>query len=70
MSVDAWKDQLTLEEKAALTSGSEFWYTMGVDRLGIRRVMVSLTTFVGMSPDHDTVMKMAATWAERHGATQ
>jgi hypothetical protein len=43
---------------------------MGVDRLGIRRVMVSLTTFVGMSPDHDTVMKMAATWAQRHGATQ
>jgi len=41
MSVDAWKDQLTLEEKAALTSGSEFWYTVGVDRLGIRRVMVS-----------------------------
>jgi len=41
MSVDAWKDQLTLEEKAALTSGSEFWYTLGVDRLGIRRVMVS-----------------------------
>ena len=46
------------------------WYTMGVDRLGIRRVMVSLTTFVGMSPDHDTVEKMAATLAERHGATQ
>ncbi len=70
MSVDAWKDQLTLEEKAALASGSESWYTMGVDRLGIRHVMVSLTTFVGMSPDHDTVMKMAATWAARHGATQ
>jgi hypothetical protein len=47
MSVDAWKDQLTLEERAALTSGS----------------------FVGMSPDHDTVEKMAATWASRHGGT-
>ena len=41
MSVDALLDQLTLEEKAALTSGSEFWYTVGVDRLGIRRIMVS-----------------------------
>lgn len=94
MSVDVLLDQLTLEEKAALTSGAEFWYTVGVDRLGIRRIMVSdgphglraqpqggdhiglgnfplmsLTTFVGMSPDHDTVMQMAATWAQRHGAT-
>ena len=41
MSVDAVLDQLTLEEKAALTSGSGFWYTMGVDRLGVRPVMVS-----------------------------
>ncbi len=31
--------------------------------------LMSLTTFVGMSPDHDTVKRMAATWAERHGAT-
>jgi len=31
--------------------------------------LMSLTTFVGMSPDHDTVEKMAATWAARHGAT-
>jgi beta-glucosidase len=37
MSVEALLNQLTLEEKAALTSGSEFWYTAGVDRLGIRR---------------------------------
>jgi beta-glucosidase len=155
MSVDALLDQLTLEEKAALTSGSEFWYTFGVDRLGIAfwlqplhrwvvkagdfviavgndsrdlpltqtitvdspRVaapltewssyeewltdddgralldeataagqpdlrsygdlvhvignfpLMSLTTFVGMSPDHDTVIQMAASWAERNGAT-
>jgi beta-glucosidase len=41
MSVDALLHQLTLEEKAALTSGSGFWYTVGVDRLGIRRIMVS-----------------------------
>jgi beta-glucosidase len=32
--------------------------------------LMSLTTFVGMSPDHDTVMEMAATWAAHHGATQ
>ncbi len=31
--------------------------------------LMSLTTFVGMSPDHDTVKQMAATWAEHHGAT-
>jgi beta-glucosidase len=31
--------------------------------------LMSLTTFVGMSPDHDTVTQMAATWAQRHGAT-
>ena len=33
--------QLTLEEKAALTSGSHFWYTQPVERLGVPRVMVS-----------------------------
>jgi beta-glucosidase len=32
--------------------------------------LMSLTTFVGMSPDHDAVIKMAKTWAERHGAAQ
>ena len=32
---------LTLEEKAALTSGSHFWYTQPVERLGVPRVMVS-----------------------------
>lgn len=33
--------ELTLEEKAALTSGSDFWHTDGVDRLGVPRVMVT-----------------------------
>lgn len=33
--------ELTLEEKAALTSGSDFWHTEGVDRLGVPQVMVT-----------------------------
>ncbi|RMI14009.1 glycoside hydrolase family 3 C-terminal domain-containing protein [Cellulomonas triticagri] len=32
---------LTLEEKAALTSGSDFWHTEGVERLGVPAVMVT-----------------------------
>ncbi|NKY09040.1 glycoside hydrolase family 3 C-terminal domain-containing protein [Cellulomonas hominis] len=33
--------ELTLEEKAALTSGSDFWHTEGVERLGVPEVMVT-----------------------------
>ena len=33
--------QMTLEEKASLLSGADFWHTRSVDRLGIRAVMVS-----------------------------
>jgi beta-glucosidase len=33
--------ELTLEEKAALTSGSDFWHTDSADRLGVPRVMVT-----------------------------
>ena len=33
--------ELTLEEKASLTSGSSFWYTAPVERLGIPKIMVS-----------------------------
>lgn len=32
---------LTLEEKASLTSGSDFWHTQGVDRAGVPAVMVT-----------------------------
>jgi beta-glucosidase len=32
--------------------------------------LMSLTTFVGMSPDHDTVKQMAATWAQHHGGNR
>ncbi|MEO7259937.1 MAG: glycoside hydrolase family 3 C-terminal domain-containing protein [Jatrophihabitantaceae bacterium] len=33
--------ELTVEEKASLTSGSSFWYTTPVQRLGIPKIMVS-----------------------------
>ena len=32
--------QMTLEEKAGLCSGLDFWHTKAVDRLGIPSVMV------------------------------
>lgn len=40
-SVDQVLAELTLDEKAALTSGSGFWWTHPVERLGIPRLMVS-----------------------------
>ena len=33
--------QMTLEEKASLLSGLDFWHTKSVDRLGVKGVMVS-----------------------------
>ena len=33
--------ELTLEEKAALTSGRDFWHTKPVDRLGVRSTMLT-----------------------------
>ena len=33
--------QMTLEEKAALTSGRDNWYTKGLERLGIQPVRMS-----------------------------
>ena len=33
--------ELTLEEKAALVSGSGFWHTVAVERVGVRSIMVS-----------------------------
>ncbi|MFL6064512.1 MAG: glycoside hydrolase family 3 C-terminal domain-containing protein [Friedmanniella sp.] len=41
LDIDHLLAELTLEEKAALTSGSSFWYTAPVDRLGIPKIMVS-----------------------------
>jgi beta-glucosidase len=39
--VDVLLSELTLAEKASLTSGSGFWYTAAVPRLGIPKIMVS-----------------------------
>lgn len=33
--------EMTLEEKASLCSGSDFWHTRGMERLGIPAVMVT-----------------------------
>ena len=41
MDVDPLLSELTVAEKASLTSGSSFWYTAAVERLGIPRIMVS-----------------------------
>ena len=41
LDIDRLLTELTLEEKASLTSGSGFWYTAPVERLGIPKIMVS-----------------------------
>lgn len=41
LDVEAVLSQLTVEEKASLTSGSGFWWTQPIERLGVPRIMVS-----------------------------
>ena len=41
LDIDALLSELTPEEKASLTSGSSFWYTAPIERLGIPEIMVS-----------------------------
>ena len=41
MDIKALVSQMTLEEKAGLCSGDDFWHTKAVERLGIPRTMVS-----------------------------
>ena len=41
MDIKALVSQLTLEEKAGLCSGADFWHTKAVERLGIPATMVS-----------------------------
>lgn len=41
MDIKALVSQMTLEEKAGLCSGDDFWRTKAVERLGIPRTMVS-----------------------------
>ncbi len=117
MTTAALLAQLTIEEKAALTSGSGFWYTVPVTveapSVGAPLTMwstyqewladeggralpdeaaaagqpdlrtygdlvhvignfplMSPASFIGMSPDHDTVLHMADAWASKHGGTR
>jgi beta-glucosidase len=41
LDIDVLLTELTLEEKASLTSGSAFWHTAPVERLGVPKIMVS-----------------------------
>jgi beta-glucosidase len=41
LDVAALLSAMTLEEKASLTSGSGFWYTAPIPRLGVPKIMVS-----------------------------
>ena len=41
MDIKALVSKMTLEEKAGLCSGDDFWHTKAVERLGIPRTMVS-----------------------------
>ena len=41
MNVKKLISQMTLEEKASLLSGLDFWHTKPIERLGIPSVMVS-----------------------------
>ena len=40
-SIERLVAQMTLEEKAGMCSGGDFWHLKGVERLGIPAVMVS-----------------------------
>ncbi|OWR29599.1 glycosyl hydrolase [Saccharibacillus sp. O23] len=39
--IKEWIAQMTLEEKAGLCSGRDFWHTKGIERLGIPSVMMT-----------------------------
>ena len=41
MNIETILKELTLEEKAALCSGADFWHTKPVERLDIPQMMVS-----------------------------
>lgn len=41
MDVEEVLSQLTLEEKASITSGASFWYTKPIERLNVPSIMVS-----------------------------
>lgn len=41
MNIEKMIQEMTLEEKASLCSGADFWHTEAVERLGLPRIMVS-----------------------------
>ncbi len=41
MTISKLISEMTLEEKASLLSGDDFWHTKAIERLGIARIMVS-----------------------------
>ena len=41
MDIEKILSEMTLEEKASLLSGADFWHTKAVERLGVPAVMVS-----------------------------
>lgn len=41
MNIDKLIKEMTLEEKAGLLSGEDFWHTKEIERLGIEKIMVS-----------------------------
>lgn len=53
--IDKLISEMTLEEKAGLCSGADFWHTKKVDRLGIPDVMVSDGPHGLRKQDIDTV---------------
>ena len=58
MNIPELLQQLTLEEKAGLCSGGDFWHTKAVERLGIPAMMMS----DGLT-DCASRMNRATTWA-------
>lgn len=41
MDIQKMIQDMTLEEKASLCSGSDFWHTEEIDRIGLKNIMVS-----------------------------
>lgn len=58
MDIKALVSRMTLEEKAGLCSGLDFWHTKSVERLGVPSVMVSDARMVCASR-----MTKGITWA-------
>jgi hypothetical protein len=62
LDIDRVLSELTLEEKASLTSGSAFWYTAPIDRLGIPKIMASTGRAVAPSWSPPTPPACSSAW--------